>query len=187
MSFSQNKSCQRHVDFSTVVTHYFDVLVDGSKLPANGCAPIGLGHLRQTVGPETLDSYEERRIERRNLGQLHMPHSERLAMLSEAEVQQLPEVEAENALLLVEEVSPSEQCVPPEATNSMSTDATLVAYGTARYDEKRTGIAGGFLEVDHTEEEERRKCRALEERQQAIARKSEKRRCIGCRRFACIC
>ena len=51
---------------------------------------------------------------------------------------------------------------------------------------KRTGEGGGFREFD-AGEDDRRKRRAIEERQEKESRKAEKRKCEYCKRFACIC
>ena len=58
--------------------------------------------------------------------------------------------------------------------------------GTA-HGEKRTGSAGGFKEFDGSEEEDRRKRRAIEDRQLKEERKAEKTKCAFCKRYACIC
>ena len=52
---------------------------------------------------------------------------------------------------------------------------------------KRTGNAGGFMEFDREAEDDRRKRRAVEERQEKESRKAEKSKCAFCRRFSCIC
>ena len=52
---------------------------------------------------------------------------------------------------------------------------------------KRTGHAGGFAEFDRAEEEDRRKRRAVEDRQQVAERKAERTKCVYCKRFSCIC
>ena len=52
---------------------------------------------------------------------------------------------------------------------------------------KRTGSAGGFMEFDREAEDDRRKRRAVEERQEKDFRKAEKIKCSFCRRFSCIC
>ena len=58
------------------------------------------------------------------------------------------------------------------------------AYAAA--DEIRTGLGGGFCERD-IGTEERRRSRLAEEEALTRARKEARRRCEGCRRFACIC
>lgn len=69
---------------------------------------------------------------------------------------------------------------------SLSGQPHVPLYATADEDASRDGIGGGFDERDE-EEEDRRKARALEERAATETRKAERRRCAGCKRFACIC
>ena len=59
-------------------------------------------------------------------------------------------------------------------------------FGTAGSNLKRTGEGGGFREFD-ADEDDRRKRRAIEERQEKESRKAEKKKCDYCKRFACIC
>ena len=59
--------------------------------------------------------------------------------------------------------------------------------GTAGANEKRTGNAGGFMEFDREEEDDRRKRRAIEEKIQAQVRKTSKSKCAFCHRASCIC
>lgn len=59
-------------------------------------------------------------------------------------------------------------------------------YSTAEEGASRYGLGGGFRERDD-EEEARRKARALSEKAATETRKAERRRCAGCKRFACIC
>jgi len=59
--------------------------------------------------------------------------------------------------------------------------------GTVGVNEKRTGNAGGFLEFDREAEDDRRKRRAVEDKQQAQERKAVKQKCSFCHRASCIC
>ena len=51
---------------------------------------------------------------------------------------------------------------------------------------KRTGEAGGFKEFDDAEDD-RRKRRAVEERDLKAERKATKTKCEYCKRFSCTC
>jgi hypothetical protein len=59
--------------------------------------------------------------------------------------------------------------------------------GTAGSGEKRTGNAGGFMEFDREAEDDRRKRRAVEEKQIAAERKAVRQKCPFCKRASCIC
>jgi hypothetical protein len=58
--------------------------------------------------------------------------------------------------------------------------------GTMRAGDKRDGGGGGFREYDDDEQARRRR-RLDADRQMALGRKAEKRRCAACHRFSCIC
>ena len=172
------------VRFSSVHVHWFAAQVDGSKLPTSGCAPVGLAQLLQSDPAEALEAYEARREGvRRSATGLLLGHGARLAMLAEAstDATELADLESENARLLSRDASDD----PVAAPDSLGAKVAA-GYGTAAPSEKRLGRGGGFSELDE-EEESRRKLRAAQTKLQAEARKVERRRCEGCRRFACLC
>mmetsp|Transcript_36578 Transcript_36578/g.60580 ORF Transcript_36578/g.60580 Transcript_36578/m.60580 type:complete len:222 (+) Transcript_36578:103-768(+) len=70
--------------------------------------------------------------------------------------------------------------------NMLSDKPRSPLYTTAEEGASRDGMGGGFHERDE-EEEARRKTRAISEKAATETRKAERRRCAGCRRFACIC
>lgn len=177
----------RRVAWGTVITHYFGVELDRSKLPSSGCAPIGLGSLLASDPPEALDVFEERRDSaRRTAIGLLLGHGSRLAMLEDGSsdaaelANDLAEVEGENARILAGDGG--SDAPPPGSLASK----VCAGYGTALPGEKRLGAAGGFRELDD-DEEDRRKRRRDETKQATEERKAERRRCDGCRRFACLC
>jgi len=175
----------RKVHFSSVTAHYFDVTLDFSKLPTTGCAPIGLGRLRFSDSAVPLEQYEQQREPfRRTAVGLLLGHAARLELIGASaegnDASVLRAVEAENVAILSGNGGEGEDDAWAHAEKVHS------GYDTARPGEKRTGASGGYLEVD-AEEEARRKQRAHDDRLQTQARKAEKRRCEGCRRYACIC
>jgi hypothetical protein len=120
--------------------------------------------------------------------QLLLGHGARLQLLEGVGVDpvELRELEAENeAILRAVEIDDS----PPDTLDSkggVGTAATTAAYTTAGPEDTRAGAGRGFGERQG-EEEERRKRRHADEKAATEARKAERRRCAGCKRFACIC
>ena len=164
---------------SSVTIMLFQVELDGSKLPSSGCAPIGLG--RETSGhAESLDEFESRRAgERRPVEKLLLGHGARLQLLEGVDPVELSTLEAENAAILDADTDgPNDIHVAPAFTTT--------AYTTALPGDERAGVGHGFEERQE-EEEVRRKRRQEEEKTATQVRKAEKRRCTGCKRFACIC
>ena len=188
---------QRRVRFSSVTTLTFDLVVDGSKLPSTGCAPLGLGHrLLARSDAEPLDEFESRRSAlRRPAEGLLLGHVARLERLGDdLDTTVLTAVEKENAAIIGERFSSR----GPAYGGGGDGDGDINGlgngafgklgqmYSTAEAGAERGGAGGGFAERQ-SEEEERRAARREEERAACLSRKAERRRCSGCRRFACIC
>lgn len=192
---SPSRATDRRVRFSSVTTHTFRVGLDGSKLPSSGCSPIGLGEAYGEAQPEPVDSYEGRRVAlRRPVEQLLLGHGARLQLLEGVDPVELRALEAENEAILraVEgpeiEMAVDRQSSPePPASDGGAGAATIAAaYTTAHPEDTRAGAGRGF-EERQGEEEERRKRRHADEKAATEVRKAERRRCAGCKRFACIC
>ena len=197
---------QRRVRFSSVTTLTFDLVVDGSKLPSTGCAPLGLGHrLLARTDAEPLDEFESRRSAlRRPAEGLLLGHVARLERLGDdLDTTVLAAVEKENAAIIGERFSSLGPAYGGggdgdggDGGDSGDGDINGLGngafgklgqmYSTAEAGAERGGAGGGFAERQ-SEEEERRAARREEERAACLSRKAERRRCSGCRRFACIC
>jgi len=202
---SSGNPAARRVRFSTITTYLFSSIVDGSKLPGSGCAPIGLGEPIGEAEPEHVDVFEGRRaMLRRPAEQLLLNHGARLALLDGVDLKELKALEEENAAILDAEANTrpvmggagSHTVLSDDlngllaeagATGTVEAIATAMdGYSTAEAGDARAGVGHGF-EERQTEEEVRRKRRLEDEKAATQARKVEKRRCAGCKRFACIC
>jgi hypothetical protein len=189
----------RRVRFSNVVIRTHAVVLDGSKLPSDGCAPLGLG---APVGELTrsVDEHETQRAAGSPGVRLVSTEDRREAVGDDAElfaVEQLNQqiilnacgAQAEDdssSIFESRECSPDPFEVDQAGPASGSEPERLPTYSTAAADAKRSGHGGGYCEVDE-EAEERRKRRALDAAAATETRKAEKRRCKSCKRFACIC
>ena len=192
----------RRVRFSTVLIRTHEVILDGSKLPSDGCAPLGLG---APVGEliRSVDEHETQRAAGSPGVRLVSTERRREAMGDDAA--ELYAVERLNQQIILqscgaedEDDSPSifesRECSPDPfeadqadpAGDSESKRPGPPAYSTAAPDAERTGHGGGYCELDE-EAEEGRKRRALEAVAATETRKAEKRRCKSCKRFACMC
>ena len=189
----------RRVRFSTVLIRTHEVILDGSKLPSDGCAPLGLG---APVG-ELIRSVEEHETQRAAGSpgvRLVSTEDRREAVGDDAAelyaVERLnqqiilqscgAEDEDDSLSLFESRADPFEADQADPASGSESKRPGPPAYSTAAPDAERTGHGGGYCELDE-EAEEGRKRRALEAAAATETRKAEKRRCKSCKRFACIC
>ena len=170
----------RRVSFGTVRIASHACVLDGSKLPSDGLAPLGLGeHL---LSEEC--SVEEHENARATRGVQHLTPEVRRAVVADDPKALLDLERANRELLKGDAAEDSDGAWGPMR---FSVDAPrAAAYTTAEPDAKREGLAGGFCEVE-AEAEARRKQRALDAAAATAARKAERRRCAGCKRFACIC
>ena len=85
------------VRFSDVTLLHHEVELDGSKLPSDGLAPIGLGELQHTE-LRRLDSYEaERAATRAGVG--HVPVEERRQVIGVTRAASTERVETDNTTL----------------------------------------------------------------------------------------
>ena len=159
-----------------IKTH--ELVLDGSKLPSDGLAPLGLGSL---IG-ETLCSVEEHEARRAGGLVRHVSTDERRDAVG-GDASALLALERSNREIIMQ----TEDGDGAASWGSLVTDAVTPAlYSTATSDAKRTGQAGGFCEVEE-EAEARRKQRALDAAAATATRKAERKRCPACKRFACIC
>lgn len=209
MIFSVHNAAARvkRVSFGRVSVAEFEVTLDDSKLPSDGLSPLGLGQFSRTQEFASFEEFESTRSSGVGSGVRHLDVSERrTALLGDA-----PDADALAALESVEEVNrrirgqtvttydPDDEDESASAVGSgaaahagwaslrkRSAASDVVMYATAEEGARRDGLGGGFCELDE-EEDSRRKARALSERAATEARKAEKRRCAGCRRYACIC
>jgi hypothetical protein len=171
----------RRVAFSHCTVFHFAVALDRCKLPSDGVAPLGLGAL---ISSEMLaiDAYESERFgRRRHAAALHVESEARVRRLVGAvSVEEFEAVARENRQCL-------EGAEPPmRAPSHAERGVSLPTYTTARPGDERTGVGGGFRERDESADGARRE-RAAEEQRRKQQRLSERTRCSGCRRFACIC
>ena len=192
----------RRVRFSTVLIRTHEVILDGSKLPSDGCAPLGLG---APVGEliRSVDEHETQRAAGSPGVRLVSTEDRREAVGDDAA--ELYAVERLNQQIILQSCGAededdslslfeSRECSPDPfeadqadpASGSESKRPGPPAYSTAAPDAERTGHGGGYCELDE-EAEEGRKRRALEAAAATETRKAEKRRCKSCKRFACIC
>ena len=177
----------------------FAMILDDSKLPHDGLSPLGLGQWQQTVESE----FEEFELARSRCGVRHLDDFERrgllIGRLDDLDTQALADlevVEAANREIRGHNVSfvfdddLEEDGTDRWSSVSSASDKPAVSatplYSTAEDGASRDGKHGGFNEIDD-EEEARRKLRALSEKSATETRKAEKRRCAGCKRYACIC
>ena len=191
----------RRVRFSNVVIRTHEVVLDGSKLPSDGCAPLGLGAPVDTL-TRSVDEHETQRAAGSPGVRLVSTEDRREAVGDDAE---LFAVERLNQQIILHacgaqadddstSIFESRECSPnpfeadqtETASSSESERPGLPTYSTAAADAKRSGHGGGYCEVDE-EAEEGRKRRALDAAAATETRKAEKRRCKSCKRFACIC
>ena len=191
------------ISFGNVTVFHHERTLDDSKLPSDGMAPLGLGALLDT-SEHTLDKFESERRQARGPkmtdGALvfwdHMPPQLRGQLIG-ASAEDLEAVAQENSILIRErEQGLTEAVVQEMLASGCTSDAPLngetyasngaASYSTAAPDEARTGAGGGFCELDDGAEEQRRH-RAEEEESRKRARKAERVRCTGCKRYACIC
>ena len=85
------------VRFSDVTLLHYEVELDGSKLPSDGLAPIGLGELQHTE-LRRLESYEhERAVTRAGVG--HVPVEKRRQVIGLTRVESTERVEKDNTAL----------------------------------------------------------------------------------------
>ena len=190
------------VTFGGVTVHFHARIVDGSKLPSDGVAPLGLGHRTSTEEHSSLEEFERvKHAARDENGALvlwfHIPPTMRCELLSAdggATVAELEAISQENTRLLLERegneggASAFEQGTE-DAFQRMRPGTDMhgeLKYSTAGVGEKREGACGAFSEMQ-PEETERRKQRAVEAQAQKEQRKAERKKCAGCHRFACIC
>jgi hypothetical protein len=108
-------------------------------------------------------------------------------------VEALEAVEAANREIRGQNISTYERDLTYEEESSdwaslrdLSDKPSAPLYSTAEEGASRDGQGRGYLEIDE-EEEARRKSRALSEKAATETRKAERRRCAGCKRYACIC
>jgi hypothetical protein len=168
--------------------------LDSSKLPSDGLAPLGLGlAIDEAREHTTVDIFEQRL----RTGVHPIPASMRRQLAAAGDASnashptgELERIEAENVSLLSVPLYACERDEEemPVGSKRAANGALppCASYTNAAPEDERTGAGGGFSEFDG-EEEARRKQRALEQQQATEARKAERRRCAGCRRFACIC
>jgi hypothetical protein len=132
---------------------------------------------------------------RRPVEQLLLGHGARLELLEGVDPVELRALEEENEAILSAADRPwpkPELEVDVDVQSSPAADgeggaaATTAPYTTAHPEDTRAGAGRGF-EERQGEEEERRKRRHEDEKAATEARKAERRRCAGCKRFACIC
>ena len=126
---------KKSVRFGTVRIALHEVVVDGSKPPSDGLAPLGLGPL---MGTEER-SVEQHELERSQLGVQHVDTDERRDA-----------VKADAAFLLAVERANREILGLMEDAGGWAAHAIdgprtePKSYTTAAPGDKRTGVAGGF-------------------------------------------
>ena len=193
------------VTFGGVTVHCHARVVDGSKLPSDGAAPLGLGRRTSIEEHTSLEEFEKvKRSSRDEVGELvlwfHIPPEMRRRYLLDSDGGSSEEIEAisrENALILRQrEREEGESAFAQVEDSGESTSFQRMRpntdmhrelrYSTAQVGDKREGACGAFSEVQ-PEETERRKQRAIEAQAQKELRKAERKKCAGCHRFACIC
>ena len=195
----------RRVRFGDVVINAHTVILDGSKLPSDGCAPLGLGAPVGEALTRSVDEHETQRAAGSPGVRLVSTEDRREAVRDECEAAELFAVERLNQEIILSacgaqpeddttSIFESRECSPDPfeadqagpASGSDSERSGLPTYSTAAADAERSGHGGGYCEVDE-EAEEGRKRRALDAAAATETRKAEKRRCKSCKRFACIC
>ena len=198
----------KHVSFGCVRIAEFAVTIDDSKLPHDGLAPLGLGELLQTLEYTNFEAYETSRSTSRR-GVHHLDDFERRGLLL-GRLDETPDPEAVLALEACEEANRKirgqtvttyerdtdyeeettasgwSSRLRPDDSDGAARTRNKPSYTTAEEGASRDGLGGGFRERDE-EEESRRKARALSEKAATDSRKAERRRCAGCKRYACIC
>jgi hypothetical protein len=175
----------RRVSFGSVSIKSHEMILDGSKLPSDGLAPLGLGDL---VG-ETVRSVEEHEAQRSSdgssAGVRHVSTEQRRDAVGH-DASALLALERANREIIQQAEDGDGGGWGSLVSTAPSTDIGPTRYSTAAPDERRTGHSGGFCEVDE-EAEARRKQRALDAAAATATRKAERRRCSECKRFACLC
>ena len=191
---------RKRLSFGSVQLWHFAVILDDSKLPHDGLSPLGLGEL-QSADEFMLEEYELARASTRR-GVRHVDDFERRGLLvgyldqiDERALAALEVVEAANRQIRGQNVTTYER-VDEEGQEADSTwdslrrddkpTAVKPPYTTADEGASRDGVGGGFHERDE-DAEVRRKARALADKAATDSRKAERRRCAGCKRYACIC
>ena len=191
----------RRVRFSNVVIRTHTVILDGSKLPSDGCAPLGLGAPVGEALTRSVDEHETQRAAGSPGVRLVSTEDRRDTVGDDAA--ELFALERNNQEIILQacgaqadddssslfesrECSPETSFQADQAGSSGSETPGLSTYSTAAADAERSGHGGGFCELDE-EAEAGRKRRALDAAEATETRKAEKRRCKSCRRFACIC
>ena len=187
----------RRVRFGSVVIRTHEVILDGSKLPSDGCAPLGLG---APVGEALTRSVEEHETQRATASpgvRLVSTEERREAVGDDAAALYAIERRNQEIILNACGAQPDDdsfescECSPGtsfqvDSSDQVDRSGQQTTYSTAAADAKRSGHGGGYCELDE-EAEEGRKQRALEAAAATETRKAEKRRCRSCKRFACIC
>ncbi|KAL1503559.1 hypothetical protein AB1Y20_012037 [Prymnesium parvum] len=178
------------VSFGGVTVHLHARAIDRSKLPSDGVAPLGLGAKLHTEEYADLDQFDRSRraaSTARHGAELrlwfHVPPSLRCELLAECSAEELAAVAEENASILGIDEAPRDAAAP-QPLGAARGDG--VRYSNAKATDAREGVCGAFSEVQ-PEENERRRKRAHEELQLKEQRKAERRKCVGCHRYACIC
>jgi len=93
----QGQSAAGSVRFAGVTLLHHDMELDGSKLPSDGLAPIGLGAL-QRKELRRLDSYEDERANTRT-GVGHIPPEKRRQVIGVTRAASQDRMEADNSAL----------------------------------------------------------------------------------------
>ena len=191
----------RGVQFSSCTIHTFGCGLDSSKLPSDGEAPLGLADLVATR-TVALGAWEPQRMsERRHTAGLYVGLSTRRACLQAAGVPpaELEEVSRENAALLSSQAGELGGAIDggrvmdtrnigggkAHSQCNATAGATTTCSDPSSTEPERTGMGGGWHDLDNAAGKKRQE-RAVVEQRMKRQRREEGKRCSECRRFACI-
>lgn len=151
--------------------------------PAVGCG----GRVGSRQGVRRVDDFERRGL---LVGYLGSEDPKAVALLESVEADNR-EIRNQNVTTYERDLSYEEESAAAAGSGwtslrTPSDKPSAPMYTTAEEGASRDGLGGGFCERDD-DEEARRKARALSEKAATETRKAERRRCAGCKRFACIC
>lgn len=192
------------VTFGGVTCFNHERILDGSKLPSDGRVPLGLGGLVCTEEHSSIEDFEEAVRLRKQDGDsemvlwFHVPPSARTGLLArdlQENLEELTALEKENADILLSKSDSKVDMLErreghrDEVSHKRSRVEVVIPpqYSTAREGDERTGAGGGFCEVALEQEAARRRQLAESENLKKEARKADRKKCMGCHRFACIC
>mmetsp|Transcript_44096 Transcript_44096/g.92093 ORF Transcript_44096/g.92093 Transcript_44096/m.92093 type:complete len:251 (-) Transcript_44096:23-775(-) len=156
-----NSSSVRRVSFGLVQVRLHECVLDGSKMPSDGAAPLGLGKA-MGVTTESVDAFDVRRNADRK-GVSHVSAEERREMLADIDSAELAQVEAENGAIIgataakwthmnADDDDGDGSLFSSKLWAAAQRDGTFRGYTTAAPDDVRSGLGGGFAEYDGEEE-----------------------------------